>query len=298
MFTAAAPLIPVAVPPPDRLSDALKDALPNLTVMLVNGALDFVIACLILMAGWTIASWLARSLQNFLGRHTHMDQTLKPLLVGGVRYGVLAVTLMAVLEQFGVQTTSVVAVVGAAGLALGLALQGSLSNVASGVLLLFLRPYRVSDKIALSGITGRVLQVGLFRTELATDDGLFVSIPNTTVFSGIIVNVSRRGTRRTDFPVDIDRGADIDAARAAILEGLKRDARVAAEPPARVVVDGLSGPQVLLTVQAWVPARGFTQTQSDLRTLTRRALNEAGFSPPVPVPAPSVPPWQPPAAKT
>ena len=286
------PMIPVAVPPPAHLSDAVRDALPNLTVMLMRGMLDFIVACFILMAGWTIASWLARSLHGFLSHRARMDETLKPLLVDGVRYGVLAVTLMAVLEQFGVQTTSVVAVVGATGLALGLALQGSLSNVASGVLLLFLRPYRVADKIMVSGVTGRVLEVGLFRTELATDDGLYVSIPNTTVFSGIIINTSRRGSRRTDFSVDIDRGSDINQARAVILEALKQDARVAADPPARVVVDGLNGPQVLLTVQAWVPALRFTATQSDLRTLVRQALNDAGVSPPIPVPAPSVPPWQ------
>jgi small-conductance mechanosensitive channel len=171
------PVMPVAVAPPTALPDAIRAALPGITVMLVNGALDFIVASIILILGWTIASWLARSLRRFLTPHTHIDETLTPLLVNFLRYDVLFVTLTAVLEQFGFQTTSLVAVVGAAGLATGLALQGTLSNVASGVLLLFLRPYRVTDKIVLSGITGRVQEVGLFRTELVTDDGLYVSIP-------------------------------------------------------------------------------------------------------------------------
>jgi small conductance mechanosensitive channel len=288
---ANTPLIPVAVPPPTHLSEAVRDALPNLTLMLVNGALDFVIACIILILGWSIAAWAARSLRGFLDRHTRMDETLKPLLVDVLRYGVLLITLMAVLEQFGIQTTSVVAVVGAAGLATGLALQGSLSNVASGVLLLFLRPYRVGDKIVHSGITGTVQEVGLFRTEMFTDDGLYVSVPNTTIFSGIIINASRRTRRRTDFTVDIDRCSNIAMAQLAIVDALKKDKRVEAAPPPRVVVEGLNGPQVLLSVQAWVASINFTETQSDLRTLTRRALNAAGISPPVPVPAPAVAPW-------
>jgi small conductance mechanosensitive channel len=226
-----------------------------------------------------------------LDEHTHMDATLRPLLVNAVRYGVLLITLMAVLGQFGIQTTSVVAVVGATGLALGLALQGSLSNVASGVLLLFLRPYRVGDKIVHNGVTGTVQEIGLFRTEMYTDDGLYVSVPNTTIFSGVIINTSRRANRRTDFSVDIDRDANIALAQMAIIDALKKDKRVAAEPSPRVVVEGLTGPQVLLTVQAWVSNINFTETQSELRILTRRALNAAGISPPVPVPAPAVAPW-------
>jgi small conductance mechanosensitive channel len=133
------------------MPDAVRAALPNLTVLLVNGALDFVIASVIFILGWMVSSWASRSLHGFLDSRTRTDLTLKPLLVNVVRYGVLPITAMAVLGQFGVQTGSVVAVVGAAGLALGLALQGSLSNVASGVLLLFLRPYRVSHKIVLGG---------------------------------------------------------------------------------------------------------------------------------------------------
>jgi small conductance mechanosensitive channel len=289
-----APALPVTLPSAATMPETIKAALPALTVMLVNGALAFLAAILILAVGWTIARWAGRWTHNAI-RHVHyVDDTLKPLISNGVFYGVLAITIVAVLGQFGVQTTSLIAVLGAAGLAIGLALQGTLSNVASGVMLLFLRPFRVLEKIVVTGITGTVREIGLFRTEMVTDDGLFVSIPNSSIFSGIIINASREPTRRTDFSVDIDRDADIPGAERAVLDALARDERVLRNPPARVVVDNLNGPQVLLTVQAWVANHDFTQVQSELRLLTRRALNEASVSPPVPVPAPAVAPWTPP----
>ena len=123
-----------------------------------------------------------------------------------MRYGILAITIVAVLGQFGVQTTILIAILGAAGLAIGLALQGTLSNVASGVMLLFLRPFRVYRKNQDRDALGTVREIGLFRTVIVTDDGIYVSIPNATIFSATITNVSREPTRRTNFTVEVDRG--------------------------------------------------------------------------------------------
>lgn len=293
----ALPQITAAIPSPAALPESIKAALPTLTVMLVNGGLDLLAAIIILAAGWTLARWLAGWTHNFLTHATHVDETLKPLLVNFVRYGVLAVTLVAVLSQFGVQTTSLIALLGATGIAIGLALQGTLSNVASGVMLLFLRPFRVLEKIVITGITGTVQEIGLFRTVLVTDDGLYVSIPNSNIFSGVIINASRQPTRRTDFSVDIDRDADIDAARKVMLDAIAGDEHVLRNPAPRVVVDDLDGTKVLLTLQAWVSNRDFTLVQSDLRIKVRRALSEGSFSPPIPVPAPAVAPWAPPPEK-
>lgn len=291
---------PIALPALSAATDlpgAIKSALPGLTVMFVNGAVDFLLALVILVAGWTVARWTSRWVRELVGRSHYIDNTLKPLLSSIVRYLILGLTMVAVLSQFGVQTTSLIALLGATGLAIGLALQGTLSNVASGVMLLMLRPFRVGDKIVFTGVTGTVCEIGLFRSDLVTDDGLYVSIPNSSIFSGIIINASRQPTRRTDFSVDIDREADIATAQKVILEAVSRDPRVLASPAPRVVVDGLSGPQVLLTLQAWVSSHDFTTTQSELRVLTRRALTDHGFSPPVPVPAPAVAPWHAPEEK-
>jgi len=287
--------LPPTLPSVAAVPGDVKNAVPALTVMLVNGGVNILIAVVILLAGWALSRWVARWIRALLIHSTHVDETLKPLVMNFARYGIIGVTLVAVLGQFGVQTTSLIAILGATGLAIGLALQGTLSNVASGVMLLILRPFRVSEKITANGITGTVQEIGLFHTEVITDDGLFVAIPNSSIFSGIIINTSREPTRRISFSVDIDRDADIAAARSAILEAVARDRRILNEPPPQILVEALAGPQVLLIFHAWIPNNNFVEVQSDMRLLVRSTLTAAGFGPPVPVPAPAVAPWTPPA---
>lgn len=295
---AAIPLgLPATLPSLEALPADVKNAVPTLTEMMIHGGVNVLIAIVILIAGWVASRWVARWLKALFLHSHHIDETLKPLIINIARYGVIAVTLVAVLGQFGVQTTSLIALLGAAGLAIGLALQGTLSNVASGVMLLLLRPFRVSDRITVGAVTGTVQEVGLFYTELVTDDGLFVAMPNSIIFSGTIVNTSREPLQRTNFQVDIDREADVAAAQGAILGALSRDSRVLKLPAPRVWVDTLSGPQVLLNIHAWVANRDFVNVQSELKVLVRRTLNEAGIGPPVPVPAPSVAPWTPSAGQ-
>jgi small conductance mechanosensitive channel len=238
--------------------------------------------------------WVARWMRAIFQHSHHVDETLKPLMINFVRYGVIAITLVVVLGQFGVQTTSLIALLGATGLAIGLALQGTLSNVASGVMLLLLRPYRVGEKIASGAISGTVQEIGLFHTEIITYDGLFVAMPNSVIFSTTITNLTREPIRRTNFQVDIDRDADIAGAQRAILEAMARDKHVLKQPPPQVWVEALSGPQVLLNVHVWVTNIDFMPVQSDIKLLTRRSLNEAGFGPPIPMAAPAVAPWTPP----
>ena len=275
----------------------MKDALPALTVMMVNGAVNFLIAVLILIAGWMVARGLGRWIREMIGRSTLIDDTLKPLVSNGVRYAVLTLTVVAVLSQFGVQTTSLIALLGAAGLAVGLALQGTLSNVASGVMLLILRPFRVYEKIKVTDAIGTVREIGLFRTEIVTDDGNFVSIPNATIFTGTIINVSREDNRRTNFTVEIDRSENIDAVQKTILECLGREARVLKTPAPTVEVDMLGPLSTTLTVQVWMENRDFGAALSDVKKRVRHALQGADVSAPVPVPAPSVAPWTPPAGQ-
>jgi small conductance mechanosensitive channel len=275
----------------------VKDALPALTVMMVNGALNLLIALLILIAGWVLARWMGRWAHDLMGRSHYIDDTLKPLISSFARYAVLAITIVAVLSQFGVQTTSLIALLGAAGLAVGLALQGTLSNVASGVMLLILRPFRVYDKIKVSDAFGTVREIGLFRTEIVTDDGNFISIPNATIFSGIIINVSRETMRRTNFAIEVDRAENIDALQKTILETLAHEPRVFKAPAPTVELDSLGPISTILTVHAWVRNNDFQATLSDIKKRVRQALQGGEISAPVPVPAPAVAPWQPPADK-
>ncbi|HEX4636239.1 MAG TPA: mechanosensitive ion channel domain-containing protein [Rhizomicrobium sp.] len=285
---------PAAIPSIAAVPGDVKDALPALTVMLVNGGVNVLIAVLILIAGWLIARWIGRWVHDLTGRSHYIDETLKPLITNFVRYGILAVTVVAVLSQFGVQTTSLIAVLGAAGLAIGLAIQGTLSNVASGVMLLFLRPFRVFDKIKLADTIGTVREIGLFRTEIITDDGTYVSIPNATVFSGTIINVSHESMRRTSFTVEVDRSENLDAVQKIIREALERQPRVQKTPPVWVEVESLGPLSTTLTVHAWLQNRDFLATLSDMKKCVRHALNDAGTAAPIPVGPPSVAPWQPP----
>lgn len=287
--------LPAAIPAVAGLPGGVKGALPGLTLMMVNGAFNFVVAVLILIAGWMVSRWLSRWAHDVITRSHYIDETLKPLIVNFIRYAILAVTVVAVLSQFGVQTTSLIAILGAAGLAIGLALQGTLSNVASGVMLLVLRPFRVYEKIKVSDAVGMVREIGLFRTEIVTDDGNFVSIPNATIFSGTIINVSRERNRRTDFTVEIDRAENIDAVQKTVLACLERDKRVLKMPAPTVEVATLGPISTTLTVQVWMENRDFGAALSDVKKSVRHALQGSDINPPVPVPAPAVAPWTPPS---
>jgi small conductance mechanosensitive channel len=287
----------MAVPETLPTVASVPSAIPALTVMAMNGAVNITIAMVILVAGWLIARSLGRWTQQMLGRTRQIDATLKPLLSRSVRYGILALTVVAVLGQFGVQTTSLIALLGAAGLAIGLALQGTLSNVASGVMLLVLRPFRAFDRIQVGEVTGMAREIGLFRTEIITDDGNFVSIPNATIFSGTIVNMSRETTRRTDFTVEIDRGENLDRVQKRILECLALEERVRKVPAPAVEIEALGPLSTTLTVKVWMDNRDFCATLSDVKKRVRHALQHADISAPVPVPAPAVQPWHPPAAQ-
>jgi len=272
----------------------VREAIPALTVMMVNGAVNFLIAVLILIAGWVAARWIGRWVHDLIDRSHYVDDTLKPLISNFVRYGILAITVVAVLSQFGVQTTSLIALLGAAGLAIGLALQGTLSNVASGVMLLILRPFRVYEKIKVGDVAGTVREIGLFRTEIVTDDGNFVSIPNATLFSGTIVNASREATRRTHFTVEVDRGESVEAVQKAILESLAREPRILKAPAPTVEVDTLGPISTTLVIHAWLRNSNFLATESDVKKRVREALQGGDVAAPVPVPAPAVAPWTPP----
>src|SRR5215831_3556943 len=166
----------------------ITDIFPQFWSFALAQAMNLIAAILILCIGWMAANSAARWTRATLAQVRRFDDTLKPLATSFVWYAILGFTLMAVLERFGVQTTSVIAVLGAASIAVGLALQGTLSNVASGVMLLLLRCFRVGDEINAAGFVGVVREIGLFRTVVISADGLYVSIPNSSLFTGPIVN--------------------------------------------------------------------------------------------------------------
>lgn len=233
------------------------------------------VALAVAVAGWTLSGFLSRHSREFLPRTRHIDATLAPLLAHVIRYGILIVTAIIVLGQLGVQTASMLAVLGAAGLAIALALQGTLSNLACGVLLVWLRPIAVGEYIDAEGIAGSVVEVGLFGTRLRTYDGIYVHAANSRIWNAKIVNYTREATRMVETKVGIDYAADISAARAALIS-ICSDPRVLEEPAPVVFVDSLGDSAVVMCLRCWVGGSQWWQASVDLREAAKRAFDKAG----------------------
>ena len=220
----------------------------------VDYGLEVLGAVAILVAGIFVAGWAKRSVLRMLGRARQVDETLKPVIASVVRYAILVFVLIAVLAQFGVQTTSIIALLGAAGLAIGLALQGTMQNIAAGIMLLLLRPFRIGDYIDAEGLSGTVEEIRLFTTLLRTFDGVYLEAPNGQIWNRAILNYSRAEKRRLDIVVGIGYGDDIDKAQAALLALMTSDSRVNAEPEAQVLVKELGDSSVNLDMRCWTDA--------------------------------------------
>jgi small conductance mechanosensitive channel len=247
----------------------------TMQVLLVNGGLRLVAAIAILAAGWTLAGYIKGWMDAGL-KHLPLDLTLKPLIASLARYGVLIITLILVMEQFGVQTTSLIAVIGAAGLAIGLAIQGTLSNVAAGVMLLILRPFRVSQFVQIAGQSGTVREIGLFTTILVTQDMNYLSIPNSTIFGGLIINYSRERLRRVSFDVPVDYANDLETVEKSILGVLQAEKLVMQEPAPSVVVAALGEYAVTMRARAYVRAPDYWQALYGLQRGVKNALTRDG----------------------
>ena len=243
--------------------------------LILSGAVNVLIAIALLCTGWMLSRWAHRLTSDGLHRVKYIDPTLKPLTASIVRYAIVAITIIVVLQQFGVQTTSLIALLGAAGIAIGLAVQSTLTNLTSGAMLLTLRPFRVNEKIVVGNLKGIVREVGLFRTVVITDDGIFVSVPNGTIFSATIYNNTREKQRRVAFNFDIDQSANVEEAMAAILATLAEDTRVLRSPGPLVQVVSLANGITTLCVQAWVNNVQFTDVRADIMKAVRVTLTKA-----------------------
>jgi len=252
----------------------------TMQVLLVNSGLRLVAAVVILCIGWTFATYAKRGLERGL-QNIPMDATLKPLLSQLLRYAILILTLILVLGQFGVQTTSLIAVMGAAGLAIGLAMQGTLSNVAAGVMLLILRPFRVGHFIAAGESHGTVREIGLFTTLIVTRDMVYVSIPNSAIFGGVISNYTRERLRRVTFKVPVDAFNDLDKVEKLITETLAANALVMKDPAPSAVVSELQEYAVVLKARAYVRSPDYWQALHALQKEVQQALRGAEILIPV-----------------
>lgn len=254
----------------------------DLYSLILAYGLDILGALVILVVGCWIAGKVERAMVLALGRVPQMDDTLRPLLSAVVRYAIIACTLVAVLSQFGVETTSIIAILGAAGLAIGLALQGTLQNIAAGVMLLLLRPFKVDDYIEGGGVGGTVESIGLFVSTLKTSGGLHISVPNGQLWNTAITNYSHNPTRRVTIVVGIGYGDDTDLGLAVLLDLMAQDGRAFDDPGPQTMVTALGASSIDITMRCWCNSGDYWDLFCDLNKGVKETLDKAGISIPYP----------------
>lgn len=247
-------------------------------------AINLTIALAILIATVIAARWAARITRRVLSRLSAFrhDTTVLSFAVQVVRVIVYVVGFIAILQRLGVQTTSIIAVLGAASLAVGLALQGTLSNVAAGVLLLVLRPYKVGDVIDVGGVAGSVQRLDLFTTQMSNANNHKIVVPNSKVLNDVILNLSGQKTRRVEINFTVGYGEDLNAARGVLAAVAEGHEKVLPDPAPWTGVTGLLDSAVQITLHAWVNSEDWWQTQADLMQGGKEAIDAAGIEIPFP----------------
>jgi len=249
---------------------------------LASAAGSVIGAIVILLLGWIISSWLQRRVENLGKRNKHLDEMLFEFLASIVRYVVLGFTVLFVLNTFGVKTTSVVAVIGAAGLAIGLALQGTLSNVAAGVMLIMFRPIKIGDFVEIAGQSGTVKQINLNYTVLADLSNVQVIVPNSEVWGNVITNYSVNPTRRAEWTFGVGYGANLKTAEDIIRSTIMADERAQADPEPFIQVNNLGDSSVDFLVRVWCSAGDYFAFKADMTRKVKEALDEGGVDIPFP----------------
>jgi len=248
---------------------------------LIHLATNLVVAGIILAATLWASKWAAQVAMRAAGRvHRHHgpDVTLQNFIGSLVRYTVLIVGSIAVLQQLGVQTTSVLAALGAASLAIGLALQGGLSNVAAGVMILLLRPYRVGDYVEINNRAGRVKALDLFATRVTDADNRFVYIPNAKAFGDVIVNFTMHETIRIVMDFGIDYDDDVDLALSLLLKCAQEDKRIVSTPAPWAKLTALNDSTVTVTLRAWTDSNTYFDTRFDMIKTVKKTFEDAGLT--------------------
>ena len=232
-----------------------------------------------------VGVWAARKLSNALARVLERSQA-DPILVGFLRniayFGLLIVVIIAALAQMGVNPASLLAVLGAAGLAIALALKDSLSNFASGVMLILLRPFKADDFVQIAGLEGTVEQVRVFQTQMRTIDNRVIVLPNSQITTAPIINFTARPHRRLDLVIGVGYSDDLTIARDALLEVAGANGKVLAEPPPDVLVSALGESSVNLTLRVWVATGDLLLARSELLEGIHGELRRRGLSIPYP----------------
>ncbi|PYG32477.1 mechanosensitive ion channel family protein [Pelagimonas varians] len=239
-------------------------------------------ALLVLIVGWIIAGFVSRAVRNRVNATPKIDPTLGHFFASMVKWAILLVVLVAVMGIFGIPATSLVAILGAASLAIGLALQGTLSDLSAGVMLIIFRPYKLGQYVDIGGTSGTVKDITMFTTELATPDNVQIIVPNSQAWGTVITNYSAHETRRVDLVFGIDYDDSSDAAMQVILDLAQADGRVLGDPEPWVRVTNLGDSSVDITARLWCQAADYWDVKFDLTKQVKEAFDSKGISIPYP----------------
>ncbi|TPI55566.1 MULTISPECIES: mechanosensitive ion channel domain-containing protein [unclassified Mesorhizobium] len=265
----------------------VQAGLSQLSALIVSYSLSAVGAVILLVVGYIVAGLAERSIFAGLGHIHGFDQTLRHFFSKIVRYAILVLVVIMVLGQFGVQTASIIAAIGAIGLAIGLALQGTLQNIAAGIMLLALRPFRIGESVEVGSIAGSIEEIGLFATKLRSAEGVYILAPNSTLWNQPVRNFSRNGVRRGDITLSIGSWNDIDRAQKTLLAIAAAERRIRREPAPTAFVAALGESTVSITLRYWTSSADFFAAQADLTKRAKQEFDRERIS--IPLPPPQAP---------
>lgn len=261
---------------------ALQAGIAQVSGLIVSYSFSALGAIILMVAGYFIAGLIERSLYSGLSRIRGFDSTLSRFFSSLARYAILVLVTVMVLGQFGVQTASIIAAIGAIGLAIGLALQGTLQNIAAGIMLLVLRPFRIGESIEVGNVAGDVEEIGLFATRLRTVDGIYILAPNSKLWNEPVRNYTRNRVRRNDITIGIGYEDNIDMAQETLVELAAEDQRVKKQPAPVAFVAALGDSAVSITLRYWTSDKDFLATKIALTKLAKTTFDAKGISIPFP----------------
>jgi small conductance mechanosensitive channel len=264
------------------MEEKISEIIRPVTEAVATYGLNVLGAIVILIVGMMFAGWAQSATRKALSKISRLDTTLRVFFASIVKYLIIVLVILAVLNQFGVQTTSLIALVGAAGLAIGLAVQGTLSNVAAGVMLLIFRPFRVGDFIEAGGQSGTVHELGLFLTEMNTPDNVRISVPNAGIWGSAIKNYSFNPTRRIDLLIGIAYEDDMDKAMGSIGAVIGGDERAHRDPAPTIAVSELAESSVNIVVRIWCDAGNYWPLRFAVTKAIKERLDADGITIPFP----------------
>ena len=239
-------------------------------------------ALIVLVLGWIVAGAVSSFVRRRVNASPEIDNTLGNFAASIVRWVILLIVLIAILGIFGIEATSLVAMMGAATLAIGLALQGTLADLAAGFMLILFRPYKIGQYVEVGGTAGTVVDLNLFVTELVTPDNVQIIIPNGQAWGSVITNFSAHETRRVDVVFGVDYGDDANKAKQIILDTANADGRVLKDPEAWARVTNLGDSSVDITMRVWCVAEDYWELKFGLTQAVKEAFDKDGISIPYP----------------